>query len=94
MLMAQLQFDLESLGLVLVPTIAMRRGEQEVYQHSHCGTVVVRSSLAHESETLGACPSCTKPTAAWLRQSITADGLAGLQLIASHDRAPRPGGNS
>lgn len=92
--MAQVQFDLETLGLLLVPTIAMRRGEQEVYQHSHCGTVVVRSSLAHENETLGACPSCTNPTAAWLRQSITADGLAGLRLIANDDRAPRTGSTS
>jgi hypothetical protein len=92
--MAQMQFDLESLGLSLVPTIAMRRGEQEVYQHAHCGTVVVRSSLAHESETLGACPSCTNPAAAWWRQSINEDGLAGLHLIAVGGRDSRPGSDS
>ncbi len=89
--MAQLQFDLESLGLAILPTIAMRRGEQEVYQHSHCGTVVVRSSLAHNGESLGECPSCTNPAAAWWRQSITADGLAGLHLVESDDRASRHG---
>ena len=92
--MAQLQFDLESLGLELRPTIAMRRGEQEVYQHSHCGTVVVRSSLAHHGELLGTCPSCTNPSAAWLRQPITADGLAGLCTVEPANRNFHPDNNS
>lgn len=92
--MAQLQFDLESLGLELRPTLAMRRGQQEVYQHSHCGTVVVRSSLAHHGDRLGQCPSCTNPSAAWLRQTITADGLAGLQTVECANHNFRPDNNS
>jgi len=83
--MTQLTFDLADLGLRLEPTIAMKAGMQEVYQHSHCGTVVVRSSLASAGDRLGSCPSCTRPNQPWLRQTITASGLAGLRLIEPVD---------
>jgi len=78
--MTQLEFDLEVLGLRLEPTIAMKRGEQQVFQHSRCGTVVVRSSLDLAGE-IGPCPSCTHPDEPWWQQKITASGLAGLRLI-------------
>ena len=79
--MTQLAFDLEALGLKLEPTIAMRRGEQEVFQHSYCGTVVVRSDLARDLAQLGDCPSCTRPREPWWHQQIGRDGVAGLRLI-------------
>jgi hypothetical protein len=78
--MPQLEFDLEALGLRLEPTVAMKRGEQQVFQHSRCGTVVVRSSLDMAGD-LGLCPSCNHPDEPWWQQKITASGLAGLRLI-------------
>jgi len=80
--MTQLEFDLEALGLRLEPTIAMRSGDQEVYQHSHCGTVVVRTNLGG-AQPLGNCPACTAEHAdkPWWHQEIGATGLAGLRLV-------------
>lgn len=43
------------LGLELTPTVAMRRGEQQVFSCSQCGTVVVLSNLAPRDEPEG-CP--------------------------------------
>lgn len=78
----QLAFDLEALGLRLEPTIAMRAGKQEVYQHSYCGTVVVKSSLGAR-DRLGLCPACDPEHAGdeWWYQRISETGLAGLYLV-------------
>ena len=76
----QLEFDLEALGLELDPTEAMRRGEQLVFQHSWCGTVVVKPAGAPRA-TLGACPACEPVRALdpWWQQEIGPSGLAGLR---------------
>lgn len=81
----QLAFDLPGLGLILQPTIAMRNGEQEVFQHSWCGTVVVRSNLAHAG-ALGPCPSCTRPSDPWWQQEIRPEGFSGLHLLSAGAR--------
>lgn len=83
--LVQLEFDLGALGLRLEPTAAMLAGEQQVFQHSWCGTIVVRSELAHAGP-LGPCPSCTRPGDKWWQQQIGRDGLAGLRLIEAGDR--------
>lgn len=81
----QLEFDLAALGLRLEPTIAMRNGEQQVFQHSWCGTVVIRSGLDYAGP-LGDCPSCKRPGDPWWQQEIGVDGLAGLRLIEAGGR--------
>lgn len=65
------------LGLWIEPTIAMRRGEQMVFQCSWCGTVVVQSSVSAIEVTigqLGACPSCGRE-AGWWQQHLPVAGL-------------------
>lgn len=64
--------DLPLLGLEVTPTVAMRRGQQMVFQCSHCGTVVVQSSLAPGE--LGACPACG--TTRWWKQRLPVAGLS------------------
>lgn len=83
----QLTFDLGALGLRVEPTVAMRRGEQQIFQHSNCGTVVVRSSLDQTGDRLGPCPSCTKPNEPWWNQpNIThTSGVSGLRLITENE---------
>jgi hypothetical protein len=60
------------LGLEVSPTIAMRRGEQAVFQCSECGSVVVQSSLANGA--LGPCPACRRDCG-WWRQQLPVAGL-------------------
>lgn len=61
------------LGLDLEPTIAMRNGEQLVFQCADCGTVVVQSSLA--SGRLGTCPACRHYPTTWRKQELPIAGL-------------------
>ncbi len=67
------------LGLELTPTVAMRRGHQQVYQCSECGLLAIQSSIA--PGPLGKCPAC--PGRSWWRQEIpergSVDSLAGLR---------------
>ncbi len=71
--------DLRAFGLRLEPTIAMVRGEQQVFQCADCGTVVVRSSLA-TAKRLGPCPGCAATT--WWSQTLP---LAGLRPFEPFD---------
>lgn len=64
--------QLELLGLQLTPTVAMRRGQQQVYQCTECGTVVVQSSVT--AGPLGACPACGH--SAWSLQRLPVAGLS------------------
>jgi uncharacterized paraquat-inducible protein A len=73
--MTQLAFDLGHLGLELDPTIAMRRGDQSVFQCAQCGTVVVQPRPA--SSKLMACPACERTD--WLNERLP---LAGLRNAA------------
>lgn len=59
------------LGLELEPTIAMRAGQQKVWQCAQCGLVAVQSSLA--PGPLGECPACTHTT--WWSQQLPVAGL-------------------
>ena len=59
------------LGLELEPTIAMRAGQQKVWQCAQCGLVAVQSSLA--PGTMGACPACGHDT--WWSQQLPVAGL-------------------
>ena len=62
------------LGLKLEPTIAMKAGEQKVFQCAQCGLVAVQSNLAHGP--LGACPACGHAT--WWAQKLPLAGLSNL----------------
>lgn len=65
------------LDLEIEPTIAMRRGEQAVFQCSWCGCVVVQpASPSARLGNLGDCPSCHQ-SVDWLRQALP---LAGLRV--------------
>lgn len=59
------------LGLELEPTIAMRAGQQKVWQCAQCGLVAVQSSLA--PGPMSACPACGHAT--WWRQQLPVAGL-------------------
>jgi uncharacterized paraquat-inducible protein A len=59
------------LGLELEPTIAMRAGQQKVWQCAQCGLVAVQSSLA--PGIMGACPACGHDT--WWSQQLPVAGL-------------------
>lgn len=59
------------LGLELKPTIAMRAGQQKVWQCAQCGLVAVQSSLA--PGTIGPCPACGNDT--WWSQQLPVAGL-------------------
>lgn len=76
----QSDFQPPLLGLELTPTIAMRRGVQQVYQCSQCGLVAIQSDLA--AGPLGRCPAC--PGGSWWRQEIpkrgSASSLAGCRI--------------
>jgi hypothetical protein len=66
---AQLAMEFE-----IVPTIAMRAGEQYVVQCSWCGTLVCVPSTSEGNivppESLRDCPACDSPTGSWWRQSL------------------------
>lgn len=55
------------LGLVLEPTIAMRRGESFVVQCNWCGCLLAVSgnAQARQPRDLGACPACNEHTEWW-----------------------------
>ncbi len=59
------------LGLELEATIAMRAGQQKVWQCAQCGLVAVQSSLA--AGKMGACPACGHTT--WWAQKLPVAGL-------------------
>lgn len=59
------------LGLELEPTIAMRRGEQLVFQCAHCGLIAVQTNLA--PGPLDGCPACGHGT--WWEQTLPVAGL-------------------
>lgn len=59
------------LGLVIEPTIAMRRGEQLVFQCSECGLIAVQTDIA--PGPLAACPACS--SSSWWEQSLPVAGL-------------------
>jgi hypothetical protein len=59
------------LRLELEPTVAMRAGQQKVWQCAQCGLVAVQSSLA--AGTMGACPACGHGT--WWIQRLPVAGL-------------------
>lgn len=67
------------LGLELSPTIAMRRGDQLVYQCAECGLLAVQTNLA--PGPLGDCPACAHR--GWWQQHIptagSSDSIAGLR---------------
>lgn len=68
--MTQLAFD-----LFLEPTIAMKRGDQTVWQCAWCGCVVVCPT---GRKPTGTCPAeCQHPDDGWLRQHFP---IAGLRL--------------
>jgi hypothetical protein len=69
--------SLGQLGLWIEPTPAMERGDQTVWQHSHCGTVVVSPSGRPKP---GACPCCERPDAPWWTEEIP---VAGLRRVAA-----------
>lgn len=79
--------SLADVGLVLEPTIAMRRGDQHAFQCAWCGTVVV---VPAAKPKLGRCPNaaCGRPSQGWWRQHLGDAGLAGLRLLpAAPDNA-------
>lgn len=59
------------LGLEMEPTVAMRAGQQKVWQCAQCGLVAVQSSLA--PGPMGACPACEHGT--WRSQQLPVAGL-------------------
>ena len=59
------------LGLELEPTIAMRAGEQLIFQCAQCGLLAVQTNLAHGA--LGDCPACGHGT--WWKQTLPVAGL-------------------
>ena len=61
-------------SLEVLPTEAMKRGEQTVHQCADCGSVLVRSVLKHLAARLGTCPSCGGSS--WWSQTLP---LAGIQ---------------
>lgn len=69
--------------LTVVPTIAMRQGQQSVFQCSWCGTVVVQPRPA--SSQLGVCPCCERPGAAWWQQSLPVAGLEAGRVESANE---------
>lgn len=59
------------LGLELEPTIAMRRGEQLIFQCAQCGPLAVQTNLAHGP--LSNCPACGHGD--WWKQQLPVAGL-------------------
>ncbi|SDK21296.1 hypothetical protein SAMN05428985_10343 [Nocardioides sp. YR527] len=59
--------------LEVVPTPAMRRGEQSLFQCSWCGCVVVQPRPI--TRRLGACPSCDHDPVEWWTQDALCAGL-------------------
>lgn len=66
--------DIEQLGLAIQPTPAMLRGDQTVWMHSHCGTVVVLSSPTKGQPPKDRCPGCDTE-APWRKQRLPVAGL-------------------
>lgn len=77
-LVDQVAFDLDGLEARVVPTTAMRRGEQLVSQHSWCGAVVVWRRTEERTE-LGACPVCEGPADGWWKQVLPVAGVLSNQ---------------
>lgn len=61
------------LGLTLTPTIAMRRGQQQIYQCAWCGLLAVQTDLA--PGPLAACPACGRGPN-WWKQTLPVAGLS------------------
>lgn len=73
---------MEQLGLAIEPTPAMLKGEQTVWQCSHCGTVVVLTNLVTQitgrpvgRAPQGQCPGCMKPLGKWWAQQLPVAGI-------------------
>ena len=79
---ADAPWQLPLLGLHLEPTLAMRAGEQLVFQCSQCGLLAIQTDLA--PGPLSDCPACGRR--GWWREEIppagSADSLAGLRRSA------------
>jgi hypothetical protein len=71
-------FELEDMGLRLEPTIAMRNGQQAVFQCANCGLVAVQTNLA--PGPLGACPACGRGD--WHQQELPVAGLRKIEVNA------------
>ena len=65
------------LGLELEPTIAMRAGEQLIFQCAQCGLLAVQTNLAHGA--LGDCPACGHGT--WWKQTLPVAGLHNPRTV-------------
>lgn len=72
-------FQPSLLGLEFMPTVAMERGEQRVWQCTMCGLIAIQTDLAPGA--IGQCPACDGKD--WWRESIpprgSRDSLAGMR---------------
>lgn len=59
----------EQLELFLVPSIAMRRGDQVVWCCRWCGTVVINSGVVDARKRPGVCPGCDHE-GKWFKESL------------------------